>query len=350
MINFCTLFDSNYLTRGLVLYESLKRCCPSFQLFVVAFDDKCYGILSQIRLPNLVLISLKEFEDEKLLEVKPTRSAAEYCWTCTPAIISYCISSFNLDACTYIDADMEFYMNPQIIIDEAKGDSVIITGHRYTKEYDQSDSNGIYCVQFMYFRNDKRGQDALEWWRERCLEWCFDRHEDGKFGDQKYLDDWPVRFKGVHVSEHEGCGVAPWNIQRYFAARQEDTLTIKRKDNGQEFPVIFFHFHGLKFFTDGVVSLSGSLYELDPEVKNAVYYPYVERLLQMEKNLKTVIQTGNINGARKRSPAKKTILKNYIIERLFQFKGGRISLFQLLNLNFKKHFHYQKILNDGDIS
>ena len=111
--------------------------------------------------------------------------------------------------------------------------SVLITEHRYTKEYDQSRTSGIYCVQFMTFKNDKNGMEALNWWRNACIEWCYSRFENGKFGDQKYLDDWLNRFKGVHSLKNLGGGVAPWNIQQYDLSKKE-------------FELIFYHFHGFK--------------------------------------------------------------------------------------------------------
>ena len=74
----------------------------------------------------------------------------------------------------------------------------------------------------MFFKNDRSGREALEWWRERCLEWCYNRHEDGKFGDQKYLDDWVERFKNVRVINNIGVGVAPWNVNSYELIRSEE--------------------------------------------------------------------------------------------------------------------------------
>ena len=31
---------------------------------------------------------------------------------------------------------------------------------------------GLFVVQFMPFRSDARGREVLDWWRERCIEYC----------------------------------------------------------------------------------------------------------------------------------------------------------------------------------
>src|SRR5436305_15288172 len=102
MLNFCTLFNSNYLARGLVMYDSLIKNCKSFHLFVFAFDDNTFQYLKKLNLKHLTVISLAEFEDSERLRVKPGRTAAEYCWTCTPSTIRYCLDVYHLDHCTYI--------------------------------------------------------------------------------------------------------------------------------------------------------------------------------------------------------------------------------------------------------
>src|SRR4051812_5477100 len=146
-LNFCTLFNSNYVTRGLLMYQSLQKNCKDFHLYIFAFDDTSFNFLKNANYPNVTPVSLKDFEDEELLKVKPTRSAAEYCWTCTPSTILYSIEKFKLDNCTYLDADLCFYSDPKVLIDEMGDKSVLITPHRYTSEYDQSGESGKYCVQ-----------------------------------------------------------------------------------------------------------------------------------------------------------------------------------------------------------
>ena len=138
-----------------------------------------------------------------------------------------------------------FFASPQILLDEMdESESVLITPHRYTPQYDQSEKTGIYCVQFVYFRNNQQGRKVLTWWRKACLEWCYNRFEDGRFGDQKYLDDWPERFEGVHVLQHLGGGVAPWNMQQYrFEQQGKEIIGIELETENSSllFFIIFIH-------------------------------------------------------------------------------------------------------------
>ena len=132
MYNYCTLFDSNYLTRGLAMYESLKSHSNNFHLYIFSFDDKSYDLLKKLNLESITVISLNEFEDDELLKIKGGRTAREYCWTCTPSIIKHCIKNYNLDNCTYLDADLYFFSDPTILIEEMGTKSVLITEHKYT--------------------------------------------------------------------------------------------------------------------------------------------------------------------------------------------------------------------------
>jgi hypothetical protein len=346
MINFCTLFDSNYLARGLALHASLQSVCPSFHLYVVAFDDAAYTYLSGAGLPHLTPIALGEFEDPALLAVKPDRGVGEYCWTCTPSVILYCIRKYGLPNCTYLDADMIFYHDPQILLDERGDRSVIISEHRYSDEYAKAGlESGIYCVQFMYFANDEDGMTALVWWRERCLEWCYDRLEDGKFGDQKYLDDWTRRFRGVHVMQHPGGGLAPWNLQQYTFKTRENKLFVQTLRDGREYPAVFFHFHGLKFYTDGKASLCSVSYDVGRSVRKNVYVPYLKDLLKIGDRLDAQGLKANYHGARGPAPTTGRTVLDFLVELLSSLRRRKVSPFRMKNYNFAHHYHIYKLNN-----
>ena len=249
MSDYCTLFDSNYLSRGLLMYESLMHHQPAAHLYIFPFDDQCYSVLKSLNLRNVTLVPLSEFENETLLQLKKVRTRTEYCWTCTPSIVDYVLTVYGAACCTYVDADLYFYGDPTILLNEVPVDySVLITAHRYTKEYDQSSTSGIYCVQFITFRNNPNGLSVLAWWKNACIEWCFNIMENGKFGDQKYLDDWPERFKGiVWELKHTGGGVAPWNVQQYRFEKTKGKIIGLELLNNEKFDLIFYHFHATSF-------------------------------------------------------------------------------------------------------
>jgi len=343
MLNFCTLFNSNYLSRGIVMYESLQKNCRSFHLYVFAFDKKTEEILKSLNYFHLTVISLTEFEDPELLRVKPTRSATEYCWTCTPSTILYCIQKFNLSNCTYIDADLEFYTDPVVLIDEMKDDSVLITKHRYTSVRDLTEGSGIYCVQFVTFKNDEKGLQVLNWWRNACLEWCYARYEDGKFGDQKYLDDWTERFKGVHVLEHLGGGLAPWNIQQYSFSNVNGKISGKEISTGQTFEAIFYHFHGVVFYDNNIVSLTSGGYELSSDIKQTFYRPYIRLLEKKKKELQKIDNSFNPSGSAGNAPMKPLGAVQLMKFYWYEFKKSPKNIFSLKFLKRVNYHHFHRI-------
>ena len=274
------------------MHRSLLKTCPDFHLFVFAFDETSRGILEDMALEKATIVSLKEFENKELLRAKADRSKAEYCWTCTPSVIEYCLNQYHIPECTYIDADLYFFSDPTPLLRELKEDCVLITSHRYTQKYDDSATSGIYCVQFITFRNNSNGREVLSWWRDRCIEWCYARFEDGKFGDQKYLDNWPIQFHGVHELVHEGGGVAPWNIQQYEVHKNDRNFFIANKKTGAVKELIFYHFHAVKFLKNNITDLGS--YVLSKNSRQ-LYDIYVREIGEVNNDLiklgfETVVQ------------------------------------------------------------
>ena len=288
MMNFCTLFDSGYLQRGLALYESLCKTCEEFHLYIMAFNDKAYDVLTELNLPYLTVVHLKDFEDEKLLEVKPTRTRAEYCWTCGPSVIYYFITKYNLDSCTYLDADLMFFRSPQILFDEIGYNSVAITDHFASYDIPQ----GRYCVQFMYFKNDEEGMKALKWWRDSCIDWCYARFENGKYGDQKYLEDFPRLFKKVCILKNRGGGLAAWNFGQY----SYDAHNLKISYNNELFDIVFVHFHAVSMeVSDRTLIISPATFGIESKYR-FLFEQYANLIVRVcNQYLNVVIDQYKIN-------------------------------------------------------
>ena len=279
MLNFCTLFDSNYLDKGLALYRSLEYSCKDFCLYIYCFDDRCFEILRKMNLKHAKLIFYKDIESDDLLAVKPSRSKAEYCWTCTPITIEYSINKFGLEDCTYIDSDLYFYTDPEVVFDEIhhKNADVAIVPHRFCDDsYGKSleERNGKYCVEFNYFKNNENGRKVLKWWKEKCLEWCYDIPDKDRMGDQKYLNSFPKLFSNVCEIENLGAGVAPWNLKQYDVIGDE---YFEIKTNSR-FQIVFYHFQNIRYINHSLVNIKSQTN--NKKLKYKIYVPY---LIEIER-------------------------------------------------------------------
>ena len=256
MHHFCTYFDKNYLVRGLTMYRSLKRHLDDTVLWILCFDDFTYETILKIADPDLRAISLAQFErgDAALLAAKEDRSRVEYYFTCSPSLPLYVLDhNPDVSLITYVDADLFFYARPDALYEELGDSSILIVEHRLGRHLWDHYANGTYNVGLLAFRNNIVGRECLGWWRERCLEWCYDRLGDGgRFADQGYLNDWPSRFQGVVVLQNKGAGLAPWNWMNYKLALNDDVLMV------DSVPLIFYHFQGVRIagpdtYTDGLL-------------------------------------------------------------------------------------------------
>ncbi len=284
MHHFCTYFDHRYLPRGLALYWSLTQHCPSFLLWVLCMDRVCYNTLSQMKLPNVRLIALEEFEtgDKELLVAKENRTLIEYYFTCTPSLPLFIFSAGpEVGRVTYLDADLFFFGNPETIFEEIEDYSLAIIGHRFPPHLKHHEEYGIYNVGWLSFKHDEHAFACLHWWREQCIEWCYDRAEDGRFADQKYLDTWPERVPGVVVLRHKGANLAPWNVSNYKIHVDGGRIWV------DEQPLIFFHFHGLRQLNTWLYDPSFAAYRVraSRSLVRHVYAPYFANLLNVGQEL-----------------------------------------------------------------
>ena len=240
-------------------------------------DKSSYSFLTNLDLLNVELIKIQDFEknDKALAKAKKNRSIVEYYFTCTPSIILYVLNNFeNIDQITYLDADLFFYSDPNKVFLEIGDSSIAIIEHRYFKRYKKMIKYGIYNVGWMTFRNNKNAYQALSWWRNSCNEWCYKKLENGKYADQKYLDNWEKKFTDVKIIKNKGANLATWNIENYKIVKNYESIMI------DDDSLVFFHFHGFKrllfdFYTPGYSQTHATKI-----IRDQIYKPYLSSYLK----------------------------------------------------------------------
>jgi len=276
MYHFCTYFDSNYLLRGLTLYRSLRETGVEFQYYVLCLDQTCHDILLALNLPNIHPVQLAQVEqwDTQLATAKTNRSLIEYYFTLSPVFPLYVLEKWqHIDIITYVDADLYFYASPSPLFAELGEQSILVIEHRFPDYLKEKEKYGRFNVQYESFRRDAQGMACLQSWRDDCVDWCYDRLEEDRYADQKYLDRWPERYTRLVNVSHKGAGVAPWNWASYPMALQDGTLYI------DDDALIFYHFHGVKILNACIISHGLSDFGLMPRhVRNWLYKGYIREL------------------------------------------------------------------------
>ena len=277
MNHYCTYFDRGFLIQGVALARSLTRHDPGAVLWVLALDDFTGEVLREIGGPGIRVVALSTLEssDPELKTAKANRSRVEYFFTLSPCWPRSLLQTHpDIERITYIDADMLFFSSPAPIfaaMEETRA-SVLITAHRFPQWLRHYERHGVFNVGVESFRNDAPGRACLDDWRRRCLEWCYDRLEAGRYADQKYLDAWPQQWgESLQVLAHPGVNLAPWNWPRHrIAVSHSGVVSV------DDSPLVLFHFARFRPIFGDRWWQSGQLdYGVMPwRIRNAIYAPY----------------------------------------------------------------------------
>lgn len=281
--HYCTLFDSRYLPQGLVLYDSLlKHSSEPFKLHILPLDEVCHQALLYLKLENVAIWNREPFERTGLQD---GRTWAEWCWTLA-SIFSEQVMSWlrhiGIQDVTYLDADMMFFSDSEVIHKEIGDRSIAVIPHRFIPEKRYLEVNGKFNVSWVTFKNDDIAQECLRTWAWQCRRKCSATDE---CGDQKYLDAWPDKY-GRHLAiiENIGAGLAPWNLANYRLLQNGQRVDLA--DGTDDKPVVFYHYHEFAENADGSFRLTN--YRLRPEDIQLIYEPYLEAYKAAQSKVQSI--------------------------------------------------------------
>lgn len=241
-MDFCTYFDAAFLERGLALHRSLAAHARDFRLFALALDERTASVLRRMHLRGVVPMTLDEIEraHPELIALRKGRSRAGFYMTLTPLLVARVFArDRTVDRLAYLDADLMFFDDPARVW--PRDGSIGVIEHRFPADADRSAVHGRFNVGMVAFTRGPEAARCLERWGRQCLDWCEPAPSEGRFGDQKYLDEWPMLYPGLRVLDHPGANLAPWNFARH---RLESAADGRLLVDGQ--PLVFFHFSAFK--------------------------------------------------------------------------------------------------------
>jgi hypothetical protein len=323
---YCTYFDHKYLSRGLALYHSLRRHAPDARLWVLCLSEDCHRILVSLDLPDIVPVRMADFEaeDPEVAATRSNRSTLEYYFTCTPAWMLFVLArEGDAEWVTYLDGDLYFFDSPEPIYRELDGAAIAIIPHRFAPNLDKLRRYGTYNVGWVGVRNEADGTAVIQWWRERCIEWCHDYVDGGRFADQGYLNSFARLFPRVKSIENVGANLAPWNIGNYQIDFRQGKVVIDAVH-----PLVFFHFQGLRKGLRWFIFSSHRPHSapFSKVTRRYIYKPYVDELLCVEKIVDPRLP---ISAAKPYRRFAIIDLRQYVESKL---RNLRLRIFQLLDI------------------
>lgn len=241
-----TSFTFSYLDRARVLFQTLRRHHPDWELVALITD----------RPPPGVVLDLAVEDFDRIVWFEDLDIPGGLAWLFGHDIVEACTAvkgpflhlacSGPVDAIVYLDPDTALLNDLQPMIEALETHDGLLTPHLVEPETEPQAildnelatlRTGIFNLGFVAIRTRGDGPRFARWWNDRLLEFCHDDIPRGLFVDQRWCDHVPALFGGFGILRDPGYNVASWNLsRRKIAIGRDGVITV----NGS--PLRFWHF------------------------------------------------------------------------------------------------------------
>jgi hypothetical protein len=243
-----TICANNYMAQALTLKQSVLEHNSDIDFYLVLADLPCEEIkdtdvscLDDLWCPGWRSMAFKYDITEFSTSIKPF-------WFNK-------LFKDGYEKVIYLDPDICVLDSLSCIFDILESKSIVLTPHYCDMplgtelegyDYDLL-RDGLYNLGFVGIKNSPTGQSVVKWWMRRLEDFCFMDREMGLFTDQKWMIYVPMFFpEETCVSYHMGLNTAVWNLHERDVLEENGKYVVIRKNTGEKFPLIFFHFSGFR--------------------------------------------------------------------------------------------------------
>lgn len=249
-----TSINNGYLPKARILAASVRKHHPEAKMVLMLSDERApgldYGDFDLVLGPADVVKGVANL-DAWIFE----HTVVELCTAVKPFAFKHLFDTYGYRSIVYQDPDTVLYSRLTELEQELERHPIVLTPHVTTPAVDTDDlldgemlgclRHGVFNLGFAALTQEGEGPLFLQWWLDRCREYCFDDNQRGLFTDQKWIDLAPCFFQTLKIFRLPSYNVATWNL--YY--RQVSRSPLGEIVVNHDFPLRFYHFSGFDLGT-----------------------------------------------------------------------------------------------------
>ncbi|MGJ7901619.1 hypothetical protein [Lysobacter sp. 1R34A] len=248
-----TSINNGYLPKARILAASVRKHHPEARMVLMLSDRKHpsldYSDFDQVLMPEDLGIEVENI-DAWLFD----HTVVELCTAVKPFAFRKLFKQ-GFKNVVYLDPDTVVYSRMSELETDMERHPVTLTPHVSVPAQDVDDlhdgemlgclRHGVFNLGFLALTDQGEGPAFLQWWLDRCRDYCYDDNQRGLFTDQKWIDLAPCFFSTLNIMRLPSYNVATWNLYYRRVGRGTDgEISVN-----EIYPLRFYHFSGFDIGT-----------------------------------------------------------------------------------------------------